>query len=366
MTVRPTGRRVVLHVGAPKSGTTHVQSRMQRNRATLLEHGVLVPQATDEEGPATLVFRAALDLTGIRLGRGRAYADGRWDRLVAAVRAHDGVAWLSDEAFSRADDAAVARAVRDLTAGGARLDVVLTARDLGRSLVSSWLEGLKHGGSESFGAFLERARSGGLGSLRTLEVDVVLGRWLHALGDPARVHLVTVPPEGGDRSLLWARFLAASGVDGAWTPAEAARSNDAVGLPEAQFLRALNAGLDGAARRGGPLHAQVQEVVVPALAAGARAGERVRLDPHHEDWVVERTERWRRWVTASGVPVVGDLADLDVDRLDPGSWVDPDAPTAASLAAADAALAAVRRAREERSAEKSVDGSGGQVRGWRA
>lgn len=357
---------MVLHVGAPKSGTTYVQSRMQRNRATLLEHGVLVPQATDEEGPATLVFRAALDLTGIRLGRGRAYADGRWDRLVIAVRGHDGVAWLSDEAFSRADDAAVARAVRDLAADGARLDVVLTARDLGRSLVSSWLEGLKHGGTESFAAFLERARSGGLGSLRTLEVDRVLGRWLDALGDPARVHLVTVPPEGGDRSLLWTRFLAASGVDAAWTPVEAARSNDAVGLAEAQFLRALNAGLGVAARRGGTLHEPVQEVVVPALAARAATGDRVRLDPRHEEWVVERTERWRRWVVTAGVQVVGDLADLDVVRLDPGGWVDPDAPTSGSLEAADAALTAVRRARADRGARKSVDGSGARVRGWRA
>ncbi|MCW2814817.1 MAG: hypothetical protein JWN84_2272, partial [Nocardioides sp.] len=254
-------RKVVLHVGAPKSGTTYVQSRMQRNHADLLARGVLVPRGSEDDGPETLVFRAALDLTGVRLGRGRAYADGRWDRLVEVARAHRGTVWISDEAFVRADDATAARAVREL-GDDAELHVVYTARDLSRALVSAWLENLRHGGSERFGDFLERARTGSLKVLRSFELDTVLGRWAAAVGDPARVHLVTLPPEGGDRSLLWTRFAAASGVDPGWAPHEAERTNDAVGLPEAQFLRALNEDLGGEAQRGRRLHRPLRDVVV--------------------------------------------------------------------------------------------------------
>ena len=346
-------RRVVLHVGAPKSGTTYVQSRMQANHDTLLAHGVLVPQATGDEGPATLVFRAALDLTGVRLWRGRAYTDGRWERLVEATRAHPGTTWLSDEAFVRADDDAAARAVAELGRGGqggqggeTEVHVVYTARDLPRALVSAWLENLKHGGSERFADFLARGRAGGLKVLRGFELDVVLERWLTAVGDPSRVHLVTLPPEGGDRGLLWSRFLEVSGVDPAWAPAEARQVNDSVGLPEAQFLRALNEQVSGAAGRGGPLHDAVRDVVVGrGLAPRSSGSLKVRLDPRHEPWVTELTERGLAWVRASGVDVVGDLADLAVRPLDPADWVDPDALRPDSLEAADAALAAVRRAR---------------------
>lgn len=340
--------RVVLHVGAPKSGTTYVQSRMQRNHDTLLAHEVLVPQGAPGEGPATLMFRAALDLTGVRLHRGRAYTDGRWDRLVELTRAHPGTTWISDEAFVRADDEAAARAVRELGGDGSgEVHVVYTARDLGRALVSAWLENLKHGGSEPFADFLERARSGRLKVLRGFELDTVLGRWAAAVGDPARVHLVTLPPEGGDRGLLWTRFLAVAGVDPAWAPVEAARANDSVGLAEAQFLRALHEQLGGAARRGGPLHRAVRDVVVgrglsPRSAAGSA---RVRLDPRHEPWVTALTERWVSWVEGSGVDVVGDLADLTTTPLDPAAWTDPDVVLPEALDAADAALAAVRRAR---------------------
>lgn len=345
-----TQRRVVLHIGAPKSGTTYVQSRMQLNHEQLLAHGVLVPQNIAEEGPSTLMFRAALDLTGIRLWRGRKYADGRWDRLVETTRAHDGTTWISDEAFVRADDAAAARAVRELGGDGeVDVHVVYTARDLGRAIVSAYLENLKHGGLELFATYLDRGRADQLKVMRAFEIDTVLGRWLAAVGDPSKVHLVTLPPEGGDRSQLWTRFLDVAGVDPAWAPAPAAKANDAVGLAEAQFLRALNESLEGAAQRGGRYHALVRDVVV-GRGLAPRPRTRVRLDPRHEDWVRARTEVWQTWVRESGIDVVGDVADLDVPATDPAEWTDPDQLVPGALEAADAALEAVRAEMRKRDA----------------
>lgn len=302
--------RVVLHIGAPKAGTTHVQSRLHRNAASLAAHGVLVPGRD-------LTFRAALDVTGIRLGRGRDYTDGRWEQLVGVVDAHRSCVVASDEAFSRADEPRTARAVGDLGV----TDVVCTARDLARQLVSGWLEGLKHGQSASFSTYLERARTGSLGTMRTYDLPAVLGRWAAALGDPARVHLVTLPPEGGDRGLLWSRFGEACGLDETWLPEPAARSNEAVGLRGAQLLRELNERLGAGARRGGALHDTVQRRVVPGLVGGT---PRVRLAPAHHGWVAERTATWVDGVRSLGVDVVGDLADLAPVPVDPAGWLDPD------------------------------------------
>ncbi|WP_340537849.1 hypothetical protein [Nocardioides sp. GXZ039] len=347
----PTRSRVVLHIGAPKSGTTYVQNRLHRNAASLAEHGVLIPRAGAADGPASMAFRAALDLTGIRLGRGRDFTDGWWDRLVTATAAHDATTVISDEALVRADDDAARRAVADLASSGAVVEIVYTARDLARALVSGWLEGLKHGGTRTFADYLAAARSGELKATRAYDIPAVLGRWLAAVGDPTRVHLVTVPPAGGDRDLLWTRFLGVAGIDPAWTPAPAAQANDAVGLPEAQFLRMLNerlGGTGGRGGRGGRLHAAIRDVVVRDGLA-ARTSARVELDPRHEGWVADRTAHWLGWVEGAGIDVVGDLADLAPASVEPATWADPDRIVPAALDAADAALAAVRAAQAARS-----------------
>lgn len=326
-------RRVLLHIGAPKSGTTYVQARLHRNADALAAVGVLVPRAPEADGAGSIAFRAAGDLTGVRLGRGRAYTDGWWERLVSLVRPHRGTVVVSHESFVRCDDAQAARAVAELGPG---VEIVYTARDLGRSIVSSWLEGLKHGTRLTFAEHLDAVRTGEAGSMRAFDLPGVLGRWA-AL---APVHLVTVPPPGGDRSLLWQRFLAACGVDSAAAPDDAERANEAVGLPEAQVLRMLNSRLGQGAHRGRGLHAVVNDVVVRRLAG--RPSPRVELDPRHLDWVVDRAREQRAWVEGSRVQVWGDLDDLT--PLGPqGAWTDPDVVTPEAAEAAVAAMAALVR-----------------------
>lgn len=329
-------RRVLLHVGAPKSGTTFVQSRLSRNAATLAEHGVLVPRGEPGDRPQHLVVRAALDLTGVRLNRGRDFTDGYWPRLVERVAAHDGTTVVSHEAFVRADDDAARRAIAELGAG-AELHVVYTARDLGRSLVSGWLEGLKHGGTDSLDVHLGRARDHDLPLRTAFDVPTLLGRWLAHL--PAeRVHVVTVPPPGADRGLLWTRFLSVGGLDEAWAPLEARAANESVGVAEAQVLRALNGALGGRSRRGRSLHPLVRDVVAGALAG--RPTARVELPPAHHPWVSDDAAATRTWLEASGVHLVGDLADLEPPAVST-TYVDPDVPHPDVVAAAVAALAAV-------------------------
>lgn len=330
-------RRVFLHVGAPKTGTTALQTRLQRNRARLLDHGVLVPRATSGPRPAGLLFRASLDLTGVQMGKDPAEVAGSWDALVEQVTAHDGTVVASHEGFVRCDEAAVARVVAELGAGG-ELHVVYSARDLGRQLVSGWVEGLKNGATHDLATHLEQARTGELLLSAAFDVPAVLGRWLAHL-PPERVHLVTVPPSSGDRSLLWRRFADLMGLHDEWAPKQPRRLNESVGVAQAQVLLGLNHLLDGSNRRGGPHQRIVRRTVVGQGLAG-RQGPRVEVPPGEIGWLTDRVAQYVAWLVASGVDLVGDLDELR-PTVDPATWLDATVPHEGMAEEALAALAAV-------------------------
>ncbi|WP_323791104.1 hypothetical protein [Nocardioides sp.] len=330
-------RRVHLHIGAPKTGTTAIQTRLQRNAANLARHGVLVPRGTGAR-PAGLAFRASLELMGMVMGQDPALIEGSWDELVGQVHGHDGPVVISHEGFVRCDEDAVARVVEAL-GHEAELHVIYSARALGRQLVSGWLEGLKNGGTTDLATHFDRARTGELWLQASFDVPAVLGRWLTHL--PAeRVHLVTVAPPGGDRSALWRRFGSLTGIDDSWVPTQPSRINESFGIPEAQVLLALNRLLDGSNRRGGPHQRVVRRTVVGQGLAG-RDSPRPGVPPSETEWLDAEIERWIAWVLASGVDVVGDLAELRSDPVPVADWVDPDVPHPATTEAALAALTAL-------------------------
>lgn len=124
-------RRVFLHVGAPKSGTTYLQSRLHANRHALRRHGVLYPSGW--LGEPRLHYWAALDVTGTCHGVDPRRVHGAWDRLVARVRrARDDVV-VSHELLARARPEQAARVLADLAATGAEVHVVLTVREGSRA-----------------------------------------------------------------------------------------------------------------------------------------------------------------------------------------------------------------------------------------
>lgn len=331
-------RRVYLHIGAPKTGTTALQSRLQRNHVSLLEHDVLVPRAPQDRRPAGLVFRAALDLTGARLGQDPVEIAGAWDVLVEQVQAHDATVIASHEGFVRCDEVAVARAMSEL-GRGAELHVVYTARALGRQLVSGWLEGLKNGTTHDLATHVLRARTGDLPLRAAFDVPAILGRWLAHL-PPEQVHLLTVPPPGGERTLLWRRFADLVGIRDGWAPAEPTRTNESVGIAEAQVLLGLNRALGGSNRRGGPHQRVVRRTVVGQGLAG-RDGDRVEVPPAEDEALAAEVEDQISWLASSGVDVVGDVAELRSVPVDPATWIDPSVPHPDAAEAALAALVAV-------------------------
>ncbi|MFF2451250.1 hypothetical protein [Isoptericola sp. NPDC058082] len=321
--------RVFLHVGAPKSGTTYLQSRLHANRRDLRRHGVLYPSGP--LGDPRLHYFAALDVTGARHGIDPRRLDGAWDRLVRQVRRARGDVVVSHELLARADPDQAARALADLAATGAEVHVVLTARDLARELASGWQETLKFGSRTTLRASLDRARAGRSAFLRSLDPTHVLPVWAAGLPAP-RVHVVTAPPAGGAGDALWLRFLDAIDVDPAWAPRDAERSNASVGAPEAQVLRGLNRRLGDEVRRGGAL-SPIVDGIVAGDALAPRRSTPVALGPDDHPWVADLSETWVAWLRDQDVTVHGDLDDLL--PVAPGDdWADPDRPRPREVTAA--------------------------------
>jgi len=88
-------RRVYVHIGAPKTGTTYLQDRLGRNVKELAAHDVHIPTRAPLMSSGTFHFRAALDLMGQDWGGAPGHAEGAWDAMVRRVRRHSGSVVIS-------------------------------------------------------------------------------------------------------------------------------------------------------------------------------------------------------------------------------------------------------------------------------
>ena len=321
---RSAPRRVFLHVGAPKTGTTYLQDRLSLNARSLARHGVHVPSGSAFVSPALFHFRAALDLLGQDWGGPSGHGLGAWDALVKKVRSVEGTVVVSHEILAPARPEAVARAKRDLTADGTELHVVYTARDLGRQVPAAWQESIKQGRTWSYASFVKKFKRRTPWFAHALDLPTVLGRWGEGL-PPEQVHLVTVPPSGTPGDLLWSRFCEVVGIDPRWAPRPSDRRNASLGAAETQVVRALNDRLERRVRRGPDYDYLIRTLLAEDKLVAGGSSPVVRMPPSLAPWAEGETSRWRDWVESSGIHVTGDLAELSPQQVDEEDWTDPDA-----------------------------------------
>ena len=99
-------RRVYLHVGTPKSGTSYLQDKLALNRDELERQGLEYPRARTDNH-----FEAALDLIGDTWAGEEKAARGRWDGLAQVARRSQRDVLISHEILAAADADGVARAM---------------------------------------------------------------------------------------------------------------------------------------------------------------------------------------------------------------------------------------------------------------
>jgi len=326
-------RRVLLHVGTPKTGTSYLQDVLFRNREVLAEHGICYPADRFDAH-----FLAALDLMRLPWGGLEREAVGAWDALAARVREWDGTAIISHEILAAASRAQVGRALESLGhREGVEVHVVLSVRDLVRQIPAEWQENLKHRRTLTYARFLDQIRDprreSGIAAWfwGVQEVPDILDRWGHDL-PPERLHLVTVPAPGGPPSLLWQRFSRALGLDGIDLDLEVTRANPSLGVPETALLRRINLAvikeLDPPDYR--PL---VRELLAHQTLSRRASSPRLALPPDVHPWAQDLAAAWSAEVEERGYDVVGDLADLVGPPL-PARWADPDHPREKQVAGA--------------------------------
>ncbi|WP_309647734.1 hypothetical protein [Nocardioides sp.] len=327
--------RVVLHVGLMKSGTSYVQQRLEANRDLLRERGVLLPGERWRDQ-----VLAVSDVLGREQLAGK--SAGRWARLVAEAEAHDGVVVVSMEFLGPATPESIAQVVASFAR--VPVDVVVTLRDLGRTVPAMWQESLQNGGTRAWGDYvglLDGKRKPAQAFWRQQGMGRIVDNWVAAVG-AAHVALVTLPPPGADPGLLWSRFCEAAGLD-ALDAAPVAPANTSLDAASAMVLRELNLLLEQDGIASGDYHRLVKFELGKRALAG-RTGESIGFDPPR--WLRERAATIRGRLEASGARVVGDLDDLS-PRATPGT--DPDAVPATDLAAA--AVEALRAVVRERAAQ---------------
>lgn len=324
---------VYLHVGGPKSGTTFIQQVLEHNAATLAKAGVLVV------GPRLELIHAAMAVRGdARLDDLPAAARDAWDRVTEQVREWQGAsAILSYELFANASAEQVRTALERLD--GIEVHVVVSARDLGKAIASSWQEQLKFGitrSLESWSPPQESATDSEWG-WRTMQPANVAARWGADL--PAeRVHVVTVPARAAGPDELWHRFASATGlgeVEDLDLGVE--RANESLGVVEAELLRRVNAGIDGRIRGGRQKSLWMRDLLAHTILAPI-GREPIGMTEAHAAEAAAQAEEAIAAITAAGYLVHGDLEDLrpsPVEARLPAEVSDTEVSGSAALALAD-------------------------------
>jgi hypothetical protein len=331
---------VYLHIGLHKTGTSYLQGLWAANRAGLADQGVHYCGADGE--PAQRL--AAMDALGHRArGTDDTRVSGQWQALVdATARSALPVALVSAEGLSVARP----RQVRQIVASfpDREVHVVVTCRDLGRVLVSSWQEAVKNDGTWTWPQYAAavadpdgRGRSPGRGFWLAQDLPAILATWRRWV--PAdRIHVVTVPPPAAAPGELHRRVGAVVGYDPAALTAPAEWDNASLGAAGTELVRRLNVALGH--RLNQRQHDHVVKSVIVRQLVGSGRGDRYGLPDRDRGWVEAAARDQIAGVRAAGVQVTGELADL-LPRVDPTARDPQQAGTAELLEAAVVALTGV-------------------------
>jgi len=126
-------KRVFLHIGEPKCGTTFLQHVMWANRAELARQGVHLPGLSEHDQ-----FRATQDLRGAEQPKDDPAGSwaGEWDILIKQALGVGGTAMISREMLAGASHEHVERAMQSLRS--AEVHVIVTVRDIASLLPAEW------------------------------------------------------------------------------------------------------------------------------------------------------------------------------------------------------------------------------------
>ncbi|MBA2559024.1 MAG: hypothetical protein H0V07_03905 [Propionibacteriales bacterium] len=313
-------KRVFLHVGTPKTGTTFLQSLLWANKDVLASQGVLLPlNAVGDHFHLSIVGRQASAQLATMPERGHT----SWQRMLDEVGPWSGDAVISHELFSMCSPRRAQWCIERLRSVADEVHTIVTGRDLARQVPAEWQQTIKHGRSHRLKEFygLIQAQDPTVTFWRAQDLVTLLHDWSQGL-PPDQVHLVTVPPAGAPRDLLWRRVGTLIGVDPDSVDQSVNQPNESLGLVEIETLRRVNLCVPTGIRspRRQMLTRQVLAEGILARRAGAA---RFAPPPEEHAWVVERGTAMVNALRKTPCHVVGDLDEL-VPPAEPLAGPSPD------------------------------------------
>jgi len=340
--------RVVLHIGVMKSGTSFIQQVLLANRKRLAKEGILFPGPRWRDQVVAVRDLMAHDAEG----ENALAPDGAWRRMVAQITQWPGTAVVSMEYLGPRDEDKIRIIAESFP--DADIQVVLTARDLARSVASMWTESVQNRAYATWPAYLrsvraERIDNAGRAFWRQQRVHEIAERWSRVVGHD-HFTLITVPPRGAPPGLLWERFCDVAGIPAGLCDLDVPR-NAALDAPSAMVMRALNERLAGGSLSTEDYHRFVKKGLAKnGINERPGRGKSVGL---RERWVLRKAEGELAKLRALDLRVVGDLDEL-TSRAVPGvnpSTVSPEDQLEAAIdgmaALIDLWVADVRRQRKK-------------------
>ena len=226
----------VIHIGAPKCGSTALQEAFKANREAMRAAGV------QYIGRQAHWVDAAKSAVGARdRVTSKPVPLDEWMKLLREVASVSGAtALISSEWFASATEERVRSIVSDLDP--ARLHAVLIIRPLNKTLPSAWQQGLKLGGTEGLTEWLEMvlkdptaARSSRVWSKH--RYDVIAKRWADALG-PDRLSVIVANEK--EPNYIFSTFGELLGLPPGTLTTPLKRTNPSLSAFEADTLAELN------------------------------------------------------------------------------------------------------------------------------
>jgi hypothetical protein len=296
-------QRVFFHIGAPKTGTTYIQEVLRRNRERLRGQGILIPRGEQRD------FAWASNVVREAPNRPHEAARTAWQRIVSEVGAFDGSAVISHEFFAAATQQQAGKAIAELAP--ADVHVVYTARDYVQQIPAIWQELLKFRMTTPLAEFEPEPVTAGTEThfgWRSLDVVDALERWSHAL-PREHVHVVTVPPKGSPRELLWQRFASVCGIDPDSCDTGAAFANSSLGVVESEVLRRVNPRLSPVIIGPKEVPRWVRDYLAHTVLL-PQGGKGLGLSVERADQLRARSRRAVEELREAQYDVVGDLEEL--------------------------------------------------------
>lgn len=302
---------VFLHLGTPKSGTTYVQAVLGANREGLQRNDRLLfpgPRWANQ-------VRAARDVLNANPhGSQSSKTAGAWQRLVDQIDEWDGNAVVSMEWLGSVNVAQAKRMVDSLAP--ARVEVLITARDLARTIPAAWQEFLQNGETWTWREFLNDVSSEHPMSTppgRHFWTQQDLGRILAVWSDvvsPDQIQVITLPPSGAPAGELWSRFASVLGIDPHRYDAGGGR-NESLGLESTELMRRVNVLSKQQGMTWAVYNARLKRGLAKrGLSARKGLETSVTIPAEFHDWVKSRSNEQVASIRTSGAQVTGDLEDL--------------------------------------------------------